>query len=221
MRQGFQRLAVVNRGEPAMRLIHAVRELNDGRDGQIRTIALFTEAERNAMFVRHADEAFSLGSASYVDPGDGERKSRYLDYATLERALIAVNAEAVWVGWGFVAEHPQFVELCERLGIVFVGPDSAVMRLLGDKINAKRLAEEAGVPVAPWSNGPVENIEAAHEHAERIGYPLLVKAAAGGGGRGIRRVDSPEDLGVRRLHRAARATDHAGSPRRGPGDRRR
>ena len=123
----FHRLAIINRGEPAMRLIHAVRELNEERSEQIRLIALFTEPDRNAMFVRRADEAFGLGSASFVDPVDGGRKNRYLDYTALERALVAADADAAWVGWGFVAEHPRFAELCERLGIVFVGPDSTVM----------------------------------------------------------------------------------------------
>ena len=108
------------------------------------------------MFVREADEAFA-SARRLRRPGDGSRKSGYLDYGALERALVAAGADAAWVGWGFVAEHPQFAELCERLGIVFVGPDARRMRRLGDKIEAKRLAEEAGVPVAPWSGGPVDD----------------------------------------------------------------
>ncbi len=190
---GFSRLAIVNRGEPAMRLIHAVSELNQHRSEPIRTIALFTESEHDAMFVRFADEAVLLGP-SLVDDGHGGRRPGYLDHALLERALLRARADAAWVGWGFVAEQPEFVELCDRLGIVFVGPDAAVMRRLGDKIAAKRLAEEAGVPVAPWSGGPVGSAEAALEHAERIGFPVMIKAAAGGGGRGIRRVDHPSAL---------------------------
>jgi acetyl/propionyl-CoA carboxylase alpha subunit/acetyl-CoA carboxylase carboxyltransferase component len=130
----FSRLAIVNRGEPAMRLIHAVRELNAQRADPIRLIALHTESERDAMFVRHADEAVAL---------DGG----YLDHDALERALRAARADAVWVGWGFVAEDAEFAERCERLGIVFVGPDAAIIRSVSDKIAAKRLAEEAGVPV--------------------------------------------------------------------------
>jgi acetyl/propionyl-CoA carboxylase alpha subunit/acetyl-CoA carboxylase carboxyltransferase component len=181
MQRPFSRLAIVNRGEPAMRVIHAVRELNDQRPEPIRLIALHTEAERDAMFVRHADEAVAL---------DGG----YLDHDALERALLQAHADAAWVGWGFVAERPEFAELCERLGVVFVGPDAAVMRLVGDKIAAKRLAEEAGVPVAPWSGGPVESAEEALRHAARIGFPLMIKATAGGGGRGIRRVDAPDAL---------------------------
>ena len=181
MQRPFSRLAIVNRGEPAMRVIHAVRELNAQRPEQICVIALYTEADRDAMFVRHADEAVAL-SGGYLDLGD------------LERALGEARADAAWVGWGFVAERPEFAELCERMGIVFVGPDAAVMRLVGDKIAAKRLAEEAGVPVAPWSGGPVETADEALRHAARIGFPLMIKATAGGGGRGIRRVDAPDAL---------------------------
>ena len=193
MQRPFSRLAIVNRGEPAMRVIHAVRELNEQRSEPIKLIALFTESDRNAMFVREADEALCLGP-SLVDDGQGGRRSGYLDHGALERALTASKADAAWVGWGFVAEQPEFVDLCDRLGIVFVGPDAAVMRLVGDKIGAKRLAEEAGVPVAPWSGGPVETAEEALGHAERIGYPLMIKATAGGGGRGIRRVDDKAAL---------------------------
>ncbi len=189
----FTRLAVVNRGEPAMRLIHAVRELNEELERPITVIALYTEPERSAMFVRHADEAFSLGPTATVD-ADGKRTGAYLDYEGLERALKAVRADAVWPGWGFVAEHPEFSDLCERLGIVFVGPSGDVMRALGDKIQSKLMAEKAGVPVAPWSNGPVATIEEARAHAERIGFPLMIKAAAGGGGRGIRRVNDMDGL---------------------------
>ncbi|HET8953227.1 MAG TPA: carboxyl transferase domain-containing protein [Solirubrobacteraceae bacterium] len=179
----FTRLAIVNRGEPAMRLIHAVRELNRERGGQpIRLIALHTEAEREAMFVRHADEAVALG------PGG------YLDHGALRSALRESGADAVWVGWGFVAEQAEFAELCDELGIVFVGPGAGVMRRVGDKIAAKRLAEEADVPVALWSGGPVQDAGAAMRHAARIGFPLMIKASAGGGGRGIRRVDRRGDI---------------------------
>ena len=151
METGFSRLAIVNRGEPAMRLIHAVRELNDQREEPIRLIALYTEGERDAMFVRHADEAASLGPAIRED----RARSGYLDHVALERALIQTRADAAWVGWGFVAEQPEFADLCARLGILFIGPDPAVLRLVGDTIAAKRLAEASGVPVAPSSGGPV------------------------------------------------------------------
>jgi acetyl/propionyl-CoA carboxylase alpha subunit/acetyl-CoA carboxylase carboxyltransferase component len=200
--QSFQRLAIVNRGEPAMRLINAVREWNAevgspgsalraaGR-GPLRTIALYTAVDRHAMFVREADEAVLIGPD---DPDQAFAASPYLDLAELERGLRAARAEAVWPGWGFVSEKAEFARLCRDMGIVFVGPSPEVMEALGDKIAAKELAERVGVPLAAWSGGPVADVEAAREHAERIGYPLMVKATAGGGGRGIRRVDTPDQL---------------------------
>ncbi len=194
MTRDFHRLAIVNRGECAMRLIHAVREFNRENDTAIRTIAIYTEPERKAMFVREADEAFLLGPATVVDPEDGSRKNAYVDYVGLERVLVEARADAVWVGWGFVSEHPDFADLCERLGIVFIGPDGDCMRKLGDKIQSKTMAEESGVPVAPWSRGPVASVEEARAQGERIGFPLMVKATAGGGGRGIRKVLSEEEL---------------------------
>jgi acetyl/propionyl-CoA carboxylase alpha subunit/acetyl-CoA carboxylase carboxyltransferase component len=187
----FERVAIVNRGEPAMRLIHAVRDLRDASGSGPVTVALHTEAERGAMFVREADEAVRIG------PAAGEPAwsiSPYLDYAELERALIASGADAVWVGWGFVAEHADFADLCERIGVTFIGPSGDVMRKLGDKIGAKLLAEEAGVPVAPWSGGAVTDVDDALRAAKAIGYPLMVKATSGGGGRGIRRVNHEDEL---------------------------
>ena len=188
----FERVAVVNRGEPAMRLINAVREWNAEGRPALRVIAVYTAADRQATFVRQADEAVLIGPE---DPGAAFEGSPYLDYAELERALRACRADAVWPGWGFVSEKAEFAELCERLGITFIGPSAEVMRRLGDKIESKLLAEQAGVPLAPWSGGPVADLAAAREAAESIGYPLMVKATAGGGGRGIRFVPSEaEDL---------------------------
>jgi acetyl/propionyl-CoA carboxylase alpha subunit len=187
----LRRIVIVNRGEPAMRLIHAVRELRLSTGAELRSIALHTTAERAAMFVREADEAVCLDA---WPEGTRPIGTPYLDLAVLERGLLAARADAAWVGWGFVAERPEFAELCERLGIVFVGPRPEVMRRLGDKIAAKLLAEDADVPVAAWSGGAVDSVDDAPVHAERIGFPLMIKAAAGGGGRGIRRVDSPDQL---------------------------
>ncbi len=184
----FQRIAIVNRGEAAMRLIHAVRDLNAqaGPGGhRIETVALHTEAERSAMFVREADAAYDLGPAS---------RRPYLDHAVLERALRETGADAAWVGWGFVAEDPTFAELCERVGVTFIGPSPEAMRRLGDKIGSKLIAEEVGVPVAPWSRGGVDTLDDAIAAAARIGYPLMLKATAGGGGRGIRKVASDAEL---------------------------
>jgi acetyl/propionyl-CoA carboxylase alpha subunit/acetyl-CoA carboxylase carboxyltransferase component len=181
----FRRVAIVNRGEAAMRLIHAVRDLSAQAGSQVETVALFTDADRAAMFVREADLAYPLGPAS---------ARPYLDYAVLERALLESGADAAWPGWGFVAEDPSFAELCEKIGVTFIGPDAEAMRKLGDKIGAKLIAEEAGVPVAPWSRGEVATLSDALTAAGRIGYPLMLKATAGGGGRGIRVITSPDDL---------------------------
>ncbi|MCY1143126.1 ATP-grasp domain-containing protein [Actinoplanes sp. Pm04-4] len=181
----FSRIAIVNRGEAAMRLIHAVRELAAETGAPIETVALFTDVDRGSTFVREADIAYDLGPAA---------SRPYLDLKALERALIDTGADAAWVGWGFVAEDPAFAELCERIGIAFVGPSPDAMRKLGDKIGAKLIAEEVGVPVAPWSRGSVETLEAALAAAETIGYPLMLKATAGGGGRGIRVVRDPDQL---------------------------
>jgi acetyl/propionyl-CoA carboxylase alpha subunit/acetyl-CoA carboxylase carboxyltransferase component len=211
VKESFTRLAIVNRGEAAMRLVHAVRELNEEREEQLRLIALYTEPEAQAMFVRRSDESYCLGPATYVAP-DGSRRAGYLDYGALERALLDTRAEAVWVGWGFVAEHPAFAELCERHQIVFVGPSSETMRLLGDKIRSKQLAERAGVPVAPWSGGPVDTLDDARRHAEAVGYPLMIKATAGGGGRGIRRVEGPSDLAPAFERARAEAEQAFGDP---------
>ncbi|MFE9689220.1 carboxyl transferase domain-containing protein [Micromonospora sp. NPDC005806] len=181
----FSRVAIVNRGEAAMRLIHAVRELAAETGSRIETVALYTDVDRTATFVREADIAYDLGPAS---------ARPYLDLAVLERALVETGADAAWVGWGFVAEDPAFAELCEKVGVTFVGPSAEAMRKLGDKIGAKLIAEEVGVPVAPWSRGAVETLDAALSAATEIGYPLMLKATAGGGGRGIRVITKDAEL---------------------------
>src|SRR6266700_7684091 len=177
----FSRIAIVNRAEAAMRLIHSVRDLAAETGTRIETVALYTDADRNATFVREADVAFSRGPAS---------ARPYLDHAVLGRALTETGADAAWVGWGFVAEDPAFAELCSRIGVTFIGPSAEAMRKLGDKIGAKLIAEEVGVPVAPWSRGAVDDLDHAARKAEEIGYPLMLKATAGGGGRGIRVITS-------------------------------
>ncbi|MFC7343949.1 carboxyl transferase domain-containing protein [Saccharopolyspora griseoalba] len=181
----FGRIAIVNRGEPAMRLIHAVRDLSAETGRRIETVALHTDVDRDATFVREADLAYDLGPAA---------QRPYLDHAALERALVDTGADAAWVGWGFVAEDPEFAELCEKTGVTFIGPSADAMRQLGDKIGAKLIAEEVGVPVAPWSRGEVGTLTDALRIGDEIGYPLMLKAAAGGGGRGIRKVTSADEL---------------------------
>ena len=183
----FSRIAVINRGEPAVRLIRAVRELNAEFGYGIKVIALHTEAERGALFVRLADEGVVLRDK-------GDLGSPYLDHAELERAMLAGKVDACWPGWGFVSEDAGFVEVCDRIGVTFIGPPAASMRKLGDKVQAKYLAEATGVPVAPWSGGPVEDKASALEHAKEIGYPMILKARSGGGGRGIRMVFDPSEL---------------------------
>ncbi len=185
----IHRLAIVNRGEPAMRCISAIAELNRESSSAITTIALYTEPDATAWFVREASEAVCIGPA-YVTDSDGRRQSSYLDLDRLMTALAQAHADAVWVGWGFVAESADFAELCERAGITFVGPGSEVIRLLGDKVRAKQLAESTGVPVVPWSGGPVHDASSALLAADMLGYPVVVKASAGGGGRGIRVAES-------------------------------
>ncbi|MFC3997546.1 carboxyl transferase domain-containing protein [Nocardiopsis sediminis] len=181
----FSRIAIVNRGEAAMRLIRAARDIAAETGTRIETVALHTDVDRTAAFVREADLSYDLGPAS---------ARPYLDLAALERALVATGADAAWVGWGFVAEDPAFAELCERIGVTFVGPSAEAMRKLGDKIGAKLIAEEVGVPVAPWSRGPVDTLDDALAAAGDIGYPLMLKATAGGGGRGIRVITAEADL---------------------------
>jgi acetyl/propionyl-CoA carboxylase alpha subunit/acetyl-CoA carboxylase carboxyltransferase component len=181
----FSRVAIVNRGEAAMRLIHAVRDLAAETGTPIETVALHTDVDRTSTFVREADIAYDLGPAA---------SRPYLDLKVLQRALEETGADAAWVGWGFVAEDPAFAELCEKIGVTFVGPSADAMRKLGDKIGAKLIAEEVGVPVAPWSRGAVETLEVAQQAAAEIGYPLMLKATAGGGGRGIRVVTNDADL---------------------------
>src|SRR5215831_12051472 len=168
-----------------MRLIRAIGELNAEGGPRIETVALYTDADATATFVRQADLTYYLGPAA---------ARPYLDLAVLERALAGTGADAAWVGWGFVAEDPAFAELCERIGVTFVGPSADAMRRLGDKIGAKLIAEEVGVPVAPWSRGEVASVEDALRAGEEIGYPMMLKASAGGGGRGIRMVATPEEL---------------------------
>jgi acetyl/propionyl-CoA carboxylase alpha subunit/acetyl-CoA carboxylase carboxyltransferase component len=181
----FGRVAIVNRGEAAMRFINAARDLAAETGALIETIALYTDVDQDAQFVREADMAHYLGQAS---------AKPYLDLRGLERALVETQADAAWVGWGFVAEDPLFAELCDGLGVTFIGPSADAMRALGDKIGAKRVAESAGVPVAPWSRGAVPDLDSAIRMADEIGYPLMLKATAGGGGRGIRMVTGRAEL---------------------------
>ena len=182
----FHRIAILNRGDAAMRFLRAAKTLR-AREGSVLTaIAFYTEADRDAPYVRHADEAYPLEAPR------GE-VAAWLDHAALLDALGRAGADAVWPGWGFVAEDAAFVERVTDAGMSFLGPSAATMRALGDKIAAKLLAERAGVPVASWSGVAVSS-ESAPASAAHVGFPLLVKASAGGGGRGIRIVEDAAAL---------------------------
>ncbi len=170
-----------------MRCIRAVKAMaaETGRD--IKVIALFTDPDRDAPFVRHADFAVRL-------PSPNGAVAAYLNHETIIAALHETRADAVWPGWGFLAEDPTFVQRLYDEGITFLGPSASAMRGLGDKITSKEMAEQAGVPVTDWSKGVLNDERAASSHAERIGYPVVLKASAGGGGRGIRMVDRPDQI---------------------------
>lgn len=189
-----KRVAIANRGEAAMRFLNAAGEYRIERGVPMETVALYTDADASSWFVREADHAVNLGPTMTTDPVTGARRHTYLDLEVLESALRASGVDAVWPGWGFVAENPDFVRMCERIGVQFIGPSAAAMDLLGSKIAAKGVAESVDVPVVPWSHGPVENADDALEHARRIGFPVVLKAAAGGGGRGIRIVTEESQL---------------------------
>ncbi|MCB9644368.1 MAG: hypothetical protein H6728_14950 [Myxococcales bacterium] len=190
----IKRIALLNRGEAAMRFLRALREYNIERRTQIEVVALFTEPDQEAPFVRLADQAVPLG-VPLVSDGAGGMKSAYCEHDRILGILREAGCDAVWPGWGFLSEDAAFVARLEQEGIVFLGPSSEAMVRLGDKIEAKYLAESCGVPLAPWGLIEEGQDEAAYRvMAERVGFPLMVKASAGGGGRGIRRVERLEDL---------------------------
>jgi len=186
-RRRIERLAIVNRGEAAVRCLRTAKSLRALEGSGLEVVALFTPPDRDASFVRQADRAIELSAK------DGA-VAAYLDHDGVVNALRSVGADAVWPGWGFVAEDPVFVERLASEGIIFLGPSAEAMRSLGDKITSKRLAEKVGVPVTEWSGGELANEQEALRHAERIGFPVVLKATAGGGGRGIRIVHQPEDI---------------------------
>jgi len=185
--RAIRRLAVLNRGEAAMRCIRAVKALRAMEGGAMEVVALYTASDSDAPFVRHADVAVALSeSAGAV--------AAYLDHEQLLAVLSELEVDAVWPGWGFVAEDPDFVARLDEAGIRFLGPSADAMRALGDKITSKQIAEKAGVPVTDWSAGALANETAALENARRIGFPVILKATAGGGGRGIRVVEGEADI---------------------------
>ncbi len=201
----ISRIAVVNRGAAAVRLIHAVRERALELDADLRTIALYADEDRGSLFVREADERYPIGPATVAVPGSDHRLSAYLSLPVMQEALVRSGADAAWVGWGYNAENAEFATMCDDLGITFIGAPADVLRRLRDTINAKRLAEGVGIPVARWSGGSVDSADTARVEAARLGYPVMIKAAAGSGGRGVHDVAREEDL----ASAFARARDRA------------
>lgn len=176
----FEKVLIANRGEIAVRIIRACRELG------VKTVAVFSEADREALHVQMADEAICVGPARATES--------YLNMQNVLSAAVVTGAEAIHPGFGFLAENSLFAEMCEECHIKFIGPKAKTIDDMGNKINARKLMIEAGVPVIPGSDGEVSDLEEAKRIAHSIGYPLMLKAAAGGGGKGIRKVLVEADL---------------------------
>jgi acetyl-CoA carboxylase biotin carboxylase subunit len=176
----FKKILIANRGEVALRVIFACRELG------IKTVAVYSEADENSLHVRFADEDVCIGPARSADS--------YLNVPAVISAAEITGADAIHPGYGFLSESAYLAEVCEACHIRFIGPDPQVIRLMGDKARARRVMKKAGVPVLPGSDGPIENEEKALKLAKEIGYPVIVKATAGGGGRGMRVVRVPAEL---------------------------
>jgi pyruvate carboxylase subunit A len=175
----FKKILVANRGEIAVRVVRACSEMG------IKSVAIYTDADRRALHVKKADEAYSLGS----DPVAG-----YLNAHNIVNIATASGCDALHPGYGFLSENPELAEICAKRGIAFIGPSSAVIRQMGDKIQARSAMTKAGIPCTPGSDGNLANLNEAVVLARKIGYPVMLKATNGGGGRGIRRCDSEAEL---------------------------
>jgi acetyl-CoA carboxylase, biotin carboxylase subunit len=176
----FKKILIANRGEVALRIIFACRELG------IKTVAVFSEADENSLHVRFADEDVCIGPPRSADS--------YLNVPAVISAAEITGADAIHPGYGFLSESAYLAEVCEACHIKFIGPEPHVIRLMGDKARARRVMKKAGVPILPGSDGPIDNEEKALKLAKEIGYPVIVKATAGGGGRGMRVVRAPAEL---------------------------
>ncbi|MCW1041089.1 acetyl-CoA carboxylase biotin carboxylase subunit [Streptococcus anginosus] len=176
----FRKILIANRGEIAVRIIRAARELG------IATVAVYSTADKEALHTLLADEAVCIGPAKSTES--------YLNMNAVLSAAVLTGSEAIHPGFGFLSENSKFATMCEEVGIKFIGPSGAVMDLMGDKINARAQMIKANVPVIPGSSGEVHTSDEALAVAEKIGYPVMLKASAGGGGKGIRKVEKVEDL---------------------------
>ncbi len=197
---GFElvnKVLIANRGEIAVRIIRACRELG------IRTVAVFSEADRNALHAQIADEAVCIGPA--------QSKLSYLNVKSILAACEVTGAQAIHPGFGFLSENAAFAHTCGRCNLIFIGPSPESMELMGDKARAKDTMKKAGVPVVPGSDGEITSLEEAGHIASQIGYPVMVKASAGGGGRGIRRVDAEDGLEAAITAARAEAREYFGN----------
>lgn len=176
----MNKILIANRGEIAVRIIRACKEMN------IRTVAVYSEADKYALHTRLADEAICIGPAP--------SPKSYLNIKNIIEAACITGADSIHPGFGFLSENASFAKICEESNIKFIGPTSKVIDLLGNKSNSKQLMKEAGVPVIPGSNGSVRGLKDAIAIAQTIGYPVMLKAAAGGGGKGIRIANNDREL---------------------------
>ena len=175
----FKKILVANRGEIAVRIVRACSEMG------IKSVAIYSDADRHALHVKKADEAYNLGA----DPVAG-----YLNTHNIVNVAVAAGCDALHPGYGFLSENPELADICARRGIKFIGPNAAVIRQMGDKIEARKAMTGAGIPCTPGSDGNLADLDEAVVLANKIGYPVMLKATNGGGGRGIRRCDSEKDL---------------------------
>ena len=187
------RILVANRGEIALRVIRACREMG------IASVAVYSEADRNAPYLQLADESICIGPA--------DCNQSYLNIPRIISAAEITNVDAIHPGYGFLAENINFAQICNDCGIGFIGPPVEAMRLLGDKVEARKLAKKAKVPIVPGSEGVIPNETEAMKIANQIGYPVIIKAVAGGGGRGMRVVHN--DISLRAAFNAARTEAEA------------
>jgi len=176
----FKKILIANRGEIAVRIIRACREMG------IQTVAVYSEMDKEALHTQLADEAVCIGPAP--------SKSSYLNMNNIISATILTHAEAIHPGFGFLSENARFAEMCKECGITFIGPDPEMINLMGNKSVAKQTMNKAGVPTIPGSDGAVETVQEALKLADGMGYPVMIKASAGGGGRGMRLVWNKEEL---------------------------
>jgi pyruvate carboxylase subunit A len=193
----IQKILIANRGEIAVRIIRACKEMG------ITSVAIYSDADRYALHVKKADESYFIGN----DPLSG-----YLNAHRIVNLAVTARCDAIHPGYGFLSENPELAAICKRRGIKFIGPDSTVIKKMGDKIEARKAMIEAGVPVIPGSDGNIKDLEEAKKIAKDIGYPVMLKATNGGGGRGIRRCDNEKELNSNYDRVISEATKAFGSP---------